>query len=151
MSQVRAGVVLALSWTALNIGGSLIRQTCIIRRYWNRRVCPIHVSLTQTPSHERMYFFVFEASPKPSHQDYGVVDGAFVSCWVNEILESVAERIARTLVEQHGWDIHRRDQGYPLAEDHVPHEPSAIEYFKQARVDGAVAVFHRWDVGAPEE
>ena len=45
-----AGVVLALSWTALNIGGSLIRQTCIIRRYWIRQVCLIHVSLSGSTS-----------------------------------------------------------------------------------------------------
>ena len=98
-----------------------------------------------------MYFFVFLAHPKPSHSEYGVVDGAYVSCWVRDPVEAAADLAARELIESAGWDVDERDEAYPLADNHYAPDQDAYEHMEQARTDGICAVFHRWDVGAPDE
>jgi hypothetical protein len=98
-----------------------------------------------------MYFFVFLAHPKPSHPEYGAIDGAYVSCWVRDPVEGAAEAAARELIEATGWDVEERDEAYPLADDHYATDQEAYEHMEQARLDGICAVFHRWDVGAPDE
>ena len=98
-----------------------------------------------------MHFFVFLAHPSPSHEDYGTVDGAYVSCWVNDPVEASAEAAARALIEEAGWDIDERDVAYPLADDHYTPDQSGFANMQQARTDGICAVFHTWDVGAPDE
>jgi hypothetical protein len=58
---------------------------------------------------------------------------------------------ARELVAAAGWDIEEREDAYALAEDHYAEGDAGREYMAQARVDGICAVFHQWDVGAPDE
>ena len=98
-----------------------------------------------------MYFLVYLAHPKPSHREYGVVDGAYVSVWVRDPVEAAADRAARELIEAEGWDIEERDEAYPLADDHYAPDQDGHAYMEQARLDGICAVFYRWDVGAPDE
>ena len=98
-----------------------------------------------------MYFFVFLAHPSASSDDYGVFDGAYVSCWVNDPVEASAEVAARALIEDRGWDIEEREEAYPLADDHYARDQPAREHMEQARLDGICAVFHSWEVGAPDE
>jgi hypothetical protein len=98
-----------------------------------------------------VHFFVIEAFPKPNSKWYGKVDGAYVSCWVNNPVRDAAEAEARALIEDHGWDADETDTADWLDDDHYGPGQSAKQYFDQAKIDGIVAVFHRWDVGAPDE
>jgi len=45
-----------------------------------------------------MYFLIIEAHPKPDHASYGIVEGAYVSLFVNAVSAAVAERNARDLI-----------------------------------------------------
>ena len=98
-----------------------------------------------------MHFVVFEAHPKPQHAEYGRIDGAFVSAFVNEAVPAAAEAMAREFIEEQGWDIVVLDQSYPVDQERFELESESREHFDQALVDGIVVTFHRWPVGAPDE
>ena len=51
-----------------------------------------------------MYFLILEAHPQPNQVEYGAVDGAFVSVIVNAVSAAAAERAARDLTSDTGWD-----------------------------------------------
>jgi hypothetical protein len=97
-----------------------------------------------------VHFFVFLAHPKPTSKEYGAVDSAYVSCWVNEAVPSVAELVARTLVNEIGWDVDELEDAHPITENHYAVDDSGREYAEQARVDGIVATLHTWHIGADE-
>jgi hypothetical protein len=98
-----------------------------------------------------MFFFTLLAHPKPTHAEYGTIDGAYVACWVNESVEAEAEQMARDAIEALGWDVEEREDGFPVSlEDYEPNSPSRAMY-EQATLDGIVLNFHRWPVGAPDE
>ena len=98
-----------------------------------------------------MYFLTFEAHPKPTHPDYGTVDGAFASVFVNESVAGAAETVAREFIEENGWDVAELDQSYPVElESYPPGDPSR-QHFEQALIDGIVVTFHQWPVGAPDD
>jgi hypothetical protein len=98
-----------------------------------------------------MFFFTFLAHPKPSHSQYGAVDGAYVACWVAEPIESVAEDMAREAIEALDWDVEERDEGYLVSIDQYEPGSESHERYEQAAIDGVVLEFHTWPVGAPEE
>jgi hypothetical protein len=98
-----------------------------------------------------VHYFVIEAHPKPGSELYGRVDGAYVSCWVNNPIRDAAEAEARALIDEAGWDAEATDTADWLDDDHYGVDQPEREYFEQARVDGIVAVYHRWHVGAPDE
>ena len=98
-----------------------------------------------------MYFLLYLAHPKPDHPEYGVVDGAYVSCWINDPVEASADSAARELIDSDGWDIEERDEAYRVSYKQYPPGHESYEYVEQARIDGMCAVFHRWNVGAPDE
>jgi len=98
-----------------------------------------------------MYFFVLLAHPKPSHRDYGVIDGAYVACWVNEPTEELAEAVAREAIEDLEWDVEERDQGYHIGRDDFEVGSKSLQRFDQALVDDCVLDFNQWRVGAPDD
>jgi hypothetical protein len=98
-----------------------------------------------------MFFFTFVAHPKAANAEYGVVDGAYIACWVAEPVESAAESIARDAIEAQQWDVEERDEGYPVSLDDYEPGSESRERCEQASSDGVVLAFHRWPVGAPEE
>ena len=98
-----------------------------------------------------MRFFMFRTHPKPSHAEYGVVDGAYVSCWVADPVSSSAETAARGLIEEAGWDVESLDESYPTSLDDYGADDPSRPYVQQAAVDGIYAIFHRWPVGAPDD
>jgi hypothetical protein len=68
----------------------------------------ISISLGSTPPCSRswhLYFLVYAVFPKPTHPEYGALDGAYVSLFVNEPVRSAAELAAGALIEQEGWEI----------------------------------------------
>jgi hypothetical protein len=94
---------------------------------------------------------VYAVFPKPTHPEYGAVDGAYVSLFVNEPVQAAAELAAGGLIEQQGWEIEELEEAYPVELDRYPPGHPNREQFEQAHVDGIVARFHRWPVGAPDE
>jgi hypothetical protein len=94
---------------------------------------------------------VYAVFPKPDHPDYGRIDGAYVSLFVNETTQKSAEAVAFALIDRERWDIEQLDEAYPVEANRYRAGHPSRERFEQARLDGVVATFHRWPVGAPEE
>ena len=99
-----------------------------------------------------MYFLILEAHPKPIHSEYGTVDGAYVSLFVDAASAAAAERAARDLISDRGWDSADLDEE-PRWIDRGELEGNAesLERYDQACLDDIVATFNRWPVGAPDE
>jgi hypothetical protein len=99
-----------------------------------------------------VYFFMFEAHPKPSSEEYGVHDGAFISCWVNDPDAGIAEAAARDFVDGEGWNIDSVEDTQQLADDiqYPPDEP-ARKYYEHAKETGFVGVFYLWPVGGADD
>ena len=98
-----------------------------------------------------MYFLSFEAHPKPTHPDYGEVDGAFAAAFVNESIAGAAEAAARAFIEEAGWDVSDLDVSHPVELESFPPGDPRREQFEQALIDGIVVTFHQWPVGAPDD
>jgi hypothetical protein len=96
-------------------------------------------------------FLVYAVFPKSKHPEYGRVDGAYVSLFVNETNQESAEATASALIERERWEIEELDEAYPVEANRYPVGHPSRARFEQARIDGVVATFHRWPVGAPEE
>lgn len=100
-----------------------------------------------------MYFLVLGAHPKPDHDEYGTVDGAYVSAFAGAAASAAAaERAARDLIAKRGWysdDLDEEPRWIERAE--LEGNAESLERFDQASADGVVASFHRWAVGAPNE
>jgi hypothetical protein len=98
-----------------------------------------------------MYFLIYAVFPKPTHRDYGKMDGAYVSLFVNEPTQSLAESAARGLFEAESWDVEELDEAYETTLDNYSHTDPSRAIFEQALIDGVVATFHRWPIAAPAE
>ena len=98
-----------------------------------------------------MYFLVYEVFPRPSHPEYGRIDGAYATLFVNQLVLKAAESAAQTLIEGEGWEIEKLEEAHPILTDSYPPGHPSQALVAQARADGIVATFHRWPVGAPDE
>jgi hypothetical protein len=98
-----------------------------------------------------LFFLTLKASPRPDHPEYGEVDGAFVSCWVNEPTCHLAEAAARAEIESAGWDVLELDTARNVTREEYLDKPESLALFDQACIDGWVLTFHTWPVGADEE
>jgi hypothetical protein len=109
-----------------------------------------HNSLRSANGKSAVHFLMIEAHPKPKHPDYGTVDGAFVTFYINEALVDDPEDAARSLIEGQGWDVAEICESYPLALEDLGDDHPARERFEQAQVDGIVANFNTWPLRPPQ-
>jgi hypothetical protein len=99
-----------------------------------------------------MYFLVLEAYPKPSHPEYGSVDGAYASCFVNAESANAAEADARFLLDKIGWDVERIEEAARQIErTELRGNGVGLERYDQALTDSIVVTLHEFPVGAPDE
>jgi hypothetical protein len=80
-----------------------------------------------------------------------VVDGAFVSCWVDEPTADLAEHLARSRIEAAGWDPFQVDERRPVEREEYLQKPESLALFDQASIDGWVLTFHQWPIGGDPE
>jgi hypothetical protein len=66
-------------------------------------------------------------------------------------VQAAAEAVAVAFIGEQGWEVEELDEAYLVHLDMYPPEHPSHERFQQARIDGIVATFHRWPVGAPED
>jgi hypothetical protein len=100
---------------------------------------------------EPVFRLVYLAHPKPSSPDYGVIDGAYASCWVKEPVIEAADTAAREFLEAEGWDIEELDEAYRVSDETCLPGAVGRDLFEQVQNDGIVVQLHTWPVGAPEE
>src|SRR5256885_5445520 len=75
-----------------------------------------------------------DAHPKPTHPDYGEVDGAFAAAFVNESIAGAAEAAARAFIEEAGWDVGDPDVSHPVELGSFPPGDPRREHFEQALI-----------------
>jgi hypothetical protein len=75
--------------------------------------------------------------------------GAFVNAYVVSEAPDQADDLARAGLEQAGWWVEEAQA--PEALDLRALEGEEVDLVEQARVDGAVWVFHTWPLGAEDD
>ena len=98
-----------------------------------------------------MMFLLYEVHPQPSHPEYGTIDGAFASMWVNEAVQAPAQTVALEFLQANRWDVEELEEAYFVTLDTYADGDIGRDRFEQALIDGVVATFFHWPVGAPEE
>jgi hypothetical protein len=91
-----------------------------------------------------MYFIILEATPLPTHprqQDFG---GAFAACWVATDDPEVAEREARSVLADAGWEPHAVDEHYPVDRERYLGNAETLARYDQALADGVCVALNTW-------
>lgn len=87
-----------------------------------------------------MFLVTYDVRPSDSNPKRDDLGGAIVNCWVvADSLDFAVLKTQERLVES-GWVVVDRVTAEPAYADDHGHN----EYFRQARVDGLVAVFHTY-------
>ncbi|WDL95959.1 hypothetical protein [Alicyclobacillus sp. ALC3] len=94
-----------------------------------------------------MYYFMFEAEPKPDSPERETSDGAFINCWVRDNDDQSALEQATRYIEAQGWEIIRVEEQCVAERDGYVDDdelPESLVAFNHARQSGIAAVFYRW-------
>jgi hypothetical protein len=91
-----------------------------------------------------MYFFSFEAKPKPDHPEAGEVEGAFVDCWLDGDDAREEERRAREIIDERGWEITSKEDERVVSGEDYADDPDGLRFFRDAEANGACLVFEAW-------
>src|SRR5215213_4849535 len=90
-----------------------------------------------------MYYFMFEGVPAPLNPELATIGGAFITCWLDGSTLSQAEAVARQYIEESGWQITSIKESLIVERTDYGDNPTVLEYFEQAEIDGAVFAFHQ--------
>src|SRR3954467_4916800 len=94
-----------------------------------------------------MYYFMFDGVPGPLNPELATVGGAFIICWIDHSTLSQAEAVARQYIEQSGWQITSIEESRIVERTDYDDNPTGLDYFEQAEIDGAVFAFHQYPAG----
>ncbi len=100
-----------------------------------------------SPHHHVVFYLVLEVFPKPTSAAYGIKDGAYAACWAVAADARSAERRARALLEELGWDIECVDECRRVERREFLEQPESLAHFDQAAMDGIVITLHTWPLG----
>jgi hypothetical protein len=106
----------------------------------NRQAAPDHHRRT----HVHMYFIILEAKPlrsNPRHEEFG---GAFAACWVATDDQAVAEREARSVLADAGWEAKAVDEHYPVERERYLGNAESLGWYDQAARDGVCINLNTW-------
>jgi hypothetical protein len=91
-----------------------------------------------------VYHLVYLVFPKPTHPEYGELDGAYASCWVKDPVLERADRAARTFIGESSWDIEAQGEVHEVSPESCPPGAEGREHFEKAQLDGLACVFYAW-------
>jgi len=83
----------------------------------------------------------------PGSDSFATCSGAAVNAWVVAPTEQQALAIASQEIRDAGWCIESIEAVFTITRDNYSDDPTGLEYFEQALVDGVVLVFHTWQDG----
>lgn len=92
------------------------------------------------------FLITYDARPAESNPEHDQVAGAFVNCWVVADSMDSALRITAAHLVENGWVIVERVEGQTAPLEDFEGDP----YFRQAQIDGLVAVFHKYPRNEPD-
>jgi hypothetical protein len=91
-----------------------------------------------------MYFIILEASPLSTHPRHNEFAGAFAACWVATDDAAVAEREARSVLADAGWEVRAVDEHYPVDRERYLGSAESLRWYDQALVDGVCINLNTW-------
>jgi hypothetical protein len=91
-----------------------------------------------------MYFIILEATPQRTHPRYAEFGGAFAACWVATDDAAAAEREARSVLADAGWDAGAVDEHYPVERARYLGNPESLGWYDQAARDGVYVNLNTW-------
>ena len=91
-----------------------------------------------------MYFIILEAKPALTHPRHNEFAGAFAACWVATDDPANAEREARSVLADAGWEAHTVDEQYPVERERYLGNAESLRCFDQAVVDGVCVTLNTW-------
>jgi hypothetical protein len=91
-----------------------------------------------------MYFVILEAAPRPAHPRHAEFGGAFAACWVATDDAVFAEREARAVLADAGWDVLGVDEHYPVDRARYVGNADLLALFDQALADGVAITLNTW-------
>ena len=94
-----------------------------------------------------LYIVSYEAKPLPESEDFASCSGAAVNVWVDASTEEQALALAAQEVRDAGWSVESIERVFSATRDNYSDDPTGLEYFEQALIDGIVLVFHTWQEG----
>jgi len=91
-----------------------------------------------------MFLFLIEVTPKVDSIHVQDLGGAFAKCWIDFSQEHGAEHLARYYLEEEGWQPLQTEEVRFVEREDVEDDPQSLQYFMEAKVDGACFVFYKW-------
>ena len=91
-----------------------------------------------------MYFIILEAAPRRTHPRYDELGGAFAACWVATDDPATAEREARSVLADAGWDAKSVDEHYPVERERYLGNEESLRWYDQAAADGVYINLNPW-------
>jgi hypothetical protein len=91
-----------------------------------------------------MYFLLIEATPRRTNPRYAEFAGAFAVCWVATDDPAVAEREARSVLADAGWDAKVVEEHYPVERERYLGTPESLGWYDRALVDGVCINLNTW-------
>jgi hypothetical protein len=91
-----------------------------------------------------MYFIILEAAPRRTHPRYDEIGGAFAACWVATDDADAAEREARAVLADAGWDAKRVDEHYPVDRERYLGNEESLAWYDRAAADGVYINLNTW-------
>src|SRR3712207_2774441 len=79
-----------------------------------------------------MYFVMLLAHPKPSHDAYGQVDGAYAACFVDTGSAAEAEHQVRQALDATGWDTEAVEELRVVTREEYAEDPDTLAKFDRA-------------------
>jgi len=91
------------------------------------------------------FFFEIQAVPTSDNPDNGEITGACINCWVRIQTPEAAEDLVTRKLSDEDWRIESIfGPEVHTAEDYQT-DPTGVEFFQQAQLDGDVFVFHVYE------
>jgi hypothetical protein len=91
-----------------------------------------------------MYFIILEAKPQRTHPRHDELGGAFAACWVATDDAETAEREARSVLADAGWDAKSVDEHYPVERERYLGNEEALGWYDRATTDGVCINLNTW-------
>ena len=91
-----------------------------------------------------MYFIILEATPQRTHPRHAEFGGAFAACWVATDDADTAEREARAVLADAGWDVKAVGDHGPVERARYADKPESLAWYDQATRDGVCINLNPW-------
>jgi len=98
----------------------------------------------------RVIYLCYEVKPKPENEDYQLVGGAYLNCWIMAESISNAKHKAEQFMQESEWEHVSLDESFVAEEELYSDNPETLEYYREAKENGESFVLHVWPPSAQE-